>query len=160
MFDESGHDRPFLARVLADPVRLRRYGRAGLLTGALGIAVAELLPTGFLSGMLIALMWVIVPLIALAIGVGDAFFIQHGRGRKRVIMSLIGAMVVALAACVILSGITEESQDHAGQIVSIAANMLLYVAIIGGLAALISLGIGRGSGYVARRIDAMSREDW
>jgi hypothetical protein len=159
MFDESDNDRSRLARLVADPVRLRAVGRVGLLAGALGMVVAELL-SGFLSGMLVALLWVIVPVLALAIGIKDAFFLQHGRGRRRVILTLIGAVVVALAACVILSGITEESQDGGGQVVSIAGNVLLYVAVIWGLAALISLGIGRGSSYAARRIDEMSREDW
>jgi hypothetical protein len=110
--------------------------------------------------LLVALLWVIGPVIALAIGVGDAFFLQHGRGRRRSILTLIGAIVVALVACVILSGITEESQDRGGQVLSIAGNVLLYIAVIGGLASLIALGIGRGSGYAARRIDELSREDW
>jgi hypothetical protein len=148
-----------IARIVGDPIRLRRWSWLALLV-AIGLVAAGQFFAGLAGGMMTAIAWIIAPIIALGIGVGDAFFIRHGRGRRRITLTILAAVCVALTSCAILAGISDASGTRAQELVVMALSVLLYGGIVVGLAGLIAFGIGRGEDYVSRRIDRMSHEDW
>ena len=158
--DDNSHSRPgLIARLAADPIRLRRGSWLALLILIL-LVVASRSLSGFAGGMLTALTWICAPFVAFGIGVGDAFFVRHSRGMRRIILSILGSVFMVLTSCVILAGISDSSESWTHDLVVAALYALLYAGIVIGLAGLIALGIGRGEDYVSRRIDRMSREDW
>ena len=158
--DEQSENRPgLIARLAADPIRLRRWSWFALIALVLLVIAGQLL-SGFTGGMLTALTWVCAPIVAAGIGVGDAFFVRHGRGTRRILLSILGSVFTVLTSCVILAGILDSSGSWTRDLVVATLYALLYAGIVVGLAGLIALGIGRGEDYVSRRIDRMSREDW
>jgi hypothetical protein len=158
--DERPESRTGLvARLAADPLRLRRWSWRALLVMVVLVVAGRIL-SGFAGGMLTALTWICAPFVAFGIGIGDAFFVRHGRGTRRILLQMIGSVVTALTSCVILAGISNTSGSSSRDLVGAALYALLHIGIVAGLAALIALGIGRGEDYVSRRIDRMSREDW
>ena len=158
--DDNPSNRPgLIAQLTSDPLQLRRWSWMALLALALLIIASRLL-TGFAGGMLTALTWTCAPFVAFGIGVGDAFFLRHGRGTRRILLSILGSVFTVLTSCVILAGISDSSSSWTRDLVIAALYVLLYAGIVIGLAGLIALGIGRGEDYVSRRIDRMSREDW
>jgi len=159
MDDFSGDRSGFISRVISDPIRLRRYGGLALIIAMLAVAGGQLL-TGLTAGMLTALAWVVAPVIAFGIGVGDAFFVRHGRGKRRILLSILASIIAVLTSCAILAAISDASGTWTQDLVAAALYVLLYAGIVIGLAGLIALGIGRGEDYVSSRIDRMSREDW
>lgn len=160
MFD-GGDESPssLVRRLLADPLRLRAQSR-GVLVIATLLAGASRFVDSWPGGFLTALLWVGVLPIALGLAMGDAFLVAHGRGRRRLIVTIVAAVLVALFSCILLAGITESSESIERDIVSSVVYGVFYAANILGLSALIALAIGRGGDYVSRRIDAMSEEDW
>lgn len=158
--DEQSKSRPgIIARMTADPIRLRRWSWLALLALVLLVVAGQLL-SGFTGGMLTALTWICAPFVAFGVGVGDAFFVRHGRGMRRIPLSILGSLFTVLTSCVILASISASSRSWTHDLVVAALYALLYAGIVIGLAGLIALGIGRGEDYVSRRIDRMSREDW
>lgn len=158
--DEEIERRPrVIARLAGEPLRLRRWSWAGLLLMAVVVITGQLV-SGPAGGMLTALTWVAAPIIAIGIGAGDAFFVRFGRGIRRIILTIIGSLFVALTSCVILANISESSTTLVRDAVVASLYALLYIGIVLGLAGLIAVGIGRGEVYVSDRIDRMSREDW
>ena len=158
--NESPDSRPgLIARLAADPIRLRRWSWLALLALVVLVIAGQVL-SGFTGGMLTALTWVCAPIVAAGIGVGDAFFVRHGRGMRRILLSILGSVFTFLTSCVILAGISDSSRSWTQDLVVAALYALLYAGIVVGLAGLIALGIGRGEDYVSRRIDRMSSEDW
>lgn len=159
MDDHSEHQPRLFARLAADPVRLRRWAWIGL-PGLVLLVLAGQLLAGSTGGMLTALSWVCAPIIAFGLGIGDAFFVRHGQGMRRILLTILGAVFTVLTSCVILASISDSATSRMRDMVVAALYGLLYAGIVIGLAGLIALGIGRGEDYVARRIDQMSREDW
>lgn len=158
--DEDSKRRPGLvARLAADPIRLRRWSWIALLCLVLLVIAGRLL-SGTIGGLLTALTWICASIVALGIGVGDAFFVRHSRGMRRIVLSILGSIFTVLTSCVILASISDPSTSRMRDIIVAALYALLYAGIVLGLAGLIALGIGRGEDYVSRRIDRMSREDW
>jgi hypothetical protein len=158
--NESPDSTPgLIARLVAEPIRLRRWSWVALLALVVLVIAGQVL-AGFPGGMLTALTWVCAPIVAAGIGVGDAFFVRHGRGTRRILLSILGSIFTFLASCVILAGISDSSGSWTQDLVVATLYALLYVGIVVGLAGLIALGIGRGEDYVSRRIDRMSGEDW
>jgi peptidoglycan/LPS O-acetylase OafA/YrhL len=158
--DEQSETRPgIIARLADDPIRLRRWSWLALLALVLLVVAGQLL-SGFSGGMLTALTWICAPFVAFGVGVGDAFFVRHGRGMRRILLSILGSVFTVLTSCVILASISDSSRSWTHDLVVAALYALLYAGIVVGLAGLIALGIGRGEDYVSRRIDRMSREDW
>jgi hypothetical protein len=145
--------------LISDPLQLRRWSWLALLVLVL-LTVASRLLAGFTGGMLTALTWICAPIVAFGIGVGDAFFLRHGRGARRILLSILGSVFTVLTSCVILAVISDSSTSWMLDLVIAALYALLYAGIVIGLAGLIAFGIGRGEDYVSRRIDRMSREDW
>jgi hypothetical protein len=160
MLDADDDSPPSLIRrLLANPLRLRAQSRLMLVFATLLAGVSRFVeswPGGFLT----ALLWIVVLPIALGIAMGDAFLVAHGRGRRRLIVTISAAVLVALFSCVLLASITGSSESIERDIVSSVVYGVFYAANIVGLSALIALAIGRGGDYVSRRIDAMSEEDW
>lgn len=148
-----------IARLTSDPIQLRRWSWLALLFVVVLVIASQLL-SGTTGGMLTALTWICAPFLAFGIGVGDAFFVQHGRGTRRILLSILGSVFTVLASCVILAGISGSSTSWTRDLCVATLYVLLYAGIVTGLAGLIALGIGRGEDYVSRRIDRMSREDW
>ncbi len=149
----------FFARTVADPIQLRQRSRIALLILIVLVVIGQLL-SGFGAGMLTALTWVCAPVVAFGIGVGDAFFVRHGRQQRRILLSIVLSLLIVLMSCVILAGGVNGSSSVQRNIVESSLYGLLYAGIVIGLSGTIALGIGRGEDYVSRRIDQMSDDDW
>jgi hypothetical protein len=158
--DESKEPIGFIARLLSDPIRLRRWAAIALLVLAPLAGFAHAAHLGNRTGLLIAIVWIVMPFVALAIGIGDAFFLQYGRGRRRVVLTLLASTIVALGSCVVLAGISEASQSTGTRITEGIGYGMLYIAFTLGLASLLALILGVGREYVSERIMRMSRDDW
>lgn len=147
-----------LRRLIDDPLVARRTGWRALMLALVLVAMGQVFDD-LIGGLALASAWIVAPVIALAIGYGEAFFLQHGRNRKRVLVMIVVGMLVAVAACVVLS-VVATGDDEAGLWVNLAGSLVLYGGVTVGLSGLVGIGIGRGSGYVAGKIDEMSRDDW
>lgn len=161
MSDFSPESSSLVARLLRDPVRLRR--RSWLLACLVGV-LGALAGSGWsgvesVSSVLMALAWLLVPLVAAGIGLGDAFFLQHGLGQRRILLTLVGASLVAVASCVVLAVVTgaETSEE---MLLSAALYWLLIMAVVIWLAAFVGLGVGRGGGYLSRKIQNVDDTGW
>jgi hypothetical protein len=149
-----------LQRLTADPVRLRRRGwwLAALVSAVSGGAYA--LSDAPLATLVVALGWVAAPFIAGAIGVGDAFFVSHGRSVRRVLLVTVGGGMVALLSCVLLASAGERGGSRGAQVFAAFGYAALFSAIVVLLAGCLALAIGRGSSYVARRIQETDDTGW
>jgi len=150
----------FFRRLLRDPIKLRRRSWGLAIVSALcgGVAGSGWLESGPLSAFLMALAWILAPVAASGIGVGDAFFVRHGIGQRRVVLTMLGATQVALASCVVLAVISDAEQEYV--VLSGILYFCLTLAVILWLAGLISLGIGRGESYLSRRIQDVDDTGW
>jgi hypothetical protein len=149
-----------LARLLSDPVRLRRASRIGLLLTASLASLAWALEPGPLRSLLVAVGWIFVPIVAAGLGLGDAFFIEHGRGTRRAILAIVAGTVVMLAGCGLLASIDTTDATTARRALAGIVYGLFYGAVILVLGAFIALLIGRGSGYVSRKIQEVDDDGW
>jgi hypothetical protein len=149
-----------LARLTRDPVRLR--GRARWSTLALSViaALASDGLGGWLPGLLYPLCWLVAVPLAFAIGFGDAFFLSHGRGLRRVLLTLPVGAVVSLTSCALLSTTLQMLEGGFGRIIDAALYGALLLAVIFLLAALVALALSRGSQYAARQIARLDDEGW
>lgn len=159
MFDGSERERSRLARLIANPRRLRRAGRGAALGTSLVAGLSQALD-GAGASLVSALCWALLPLIALALAFGDGFFIGHGVGRRRVLLSAVGGVLVALVACGMLASITATSQNTSTRVREGVLHAALYVAITLAAGAWVALLIGRGSDYLARKIDERVHDEW
>lgn len=158
--DEEPASRPGrMARLAADPIRLRRWSLIALLAVVM-LVVAGQLVSGPPGALLTAVTWICAPVVALGIGVGDAFFVRNGLAKRRVVLSILGSVFTVLTSCVILAGISGSSTSRLRDTVVATLYATLFAGIVIGLAGLIALGIGHGEAYVSGRIDRMSHEDW
>jgi hypothetical protein len=151
--------RPLLRRLLDNPVRLRRQSLVALAIAIILSGVTRL-TGGWIAGLLLAFTWIIVLPIALGIAAGDAFMVAHGRNRRRLLLTMIGAVIVAVLSCGLLALLSEATGNRRRDIADCIAYCVFYGANVLGLSALMALAIGRGGDYVSRRIDAMSNDDW
>lgn len=159
--DDPRHGPPsFVSRLLQDPVKLRRRSRIAALGVALlsGIAGSGVLASGPLSSALTALAWLLVPVVAAGIGAGDAFFLRHGVGDRRVAWTLLLGFVVALTSCVVLAVI--NTSDTGRSVLAGALYFLLVIGIIGVLSAGIAIAVGKAGGYLSRRIQDVDDTNW
>lgn len=147
-----------LRRLIDDPLASRRTGWRSLAPG-LALIVPGQFTDHLVAGLLTALAWIVAPLIALTIGYGEAFLLQYGRNRQRVVMMVAAGTLTALTACVALSSVGDDDGE-VRQLVNIVGSLVLYGGVTVGLSGLVAIGIGRGSGYVSGKIDEMSRDDW
>jgi hypothetical protein len=149
-----------LGRLVSDPVRLRRYTRIALVPATLIAGAAWGLPGDTWTTLLIAVTWIAAPLLAAGIGFGEAFFVSHGSGRRRALLTAIAGVTLVLLGCIGVSAIHESSPSGARAAADGAAYALFYAVVILTLATLIGLAVGRGAGYVARRIQQTDDEGW
>lgn len=147
-----------LRRLIDDPLAARRAGWRALVPG-LAMIVPGQFTDHLIAGLLTALAWIVAPLIALTIGYGEAFFLQYGRNRQRVVVMVACGILTALTTCVVLSSVGDGGGE-VRQWVNVVGSMVLYGGVTIGLSGLVAIGIGRGSGYISGRIDEMSRDDW
>jgi len=163
MFDypaETEDTRPSaIRRMLADPLRLRRQTIGVLIVSTLVAGLSRLID-GWPGAILMVVPWVAILPIAFGMAVGDAFLVAHGRARRRLLLTMTGAVVIALASCVLLAIISEASDSVRGDVTDSVMYAVFYGANVIGLSALIAFIIGRGGDYVSRRIDVMSNDDW
>jgi hypothetical protein len=114
--------------------------------------------SGTLSGSLTALVWLLVPLVAVGIGMGDAFFLRYGIGERRVALSGLIGLIVAVTGCAVLA-VINTSGDGSSWLAG-----ALYFLLVAGTIAVLSSGIaiaaGRGSGYLSRRIQDVDDAGW
>jgi hypothetical protein len=149
-----------LGRLTANPANLRR--RAWLLTGL----VALLGGAGYAAGdstwarWAVALSWVAMPFLAVAIALAEAFFVRHGRGGRRLALTALAGGLAAHGACGALAttgGIADSLSSNVSQAIVYA---LLFVALVGLISAVLALGIGRGENYLSRKIQAVDDDGW
>jgi hypothetical protein len=157
--DDAERSTTIIARLASDPFRLRRWSLFALGVLALMSALGQLLG-GFLGGMLLAVPWVAGPLVALGIGAGDAFLIQYGRARRRVLLTLVAGVLVAIGSCAALASIDGASPGGVRGLLEAGLYALFFAVVILALAAAIALAIGRGGDYLARRIERLGDDDW
>jgi hypothetical protein len=149
-----------ISRVLRDPVRLRRGAWLAALAVSLGggVAGSGWTAVGSFAAILMALVWLLVPVVATGIGMGDAFFLRHGIGQRRVTIRLVLSTVAALVICVVLAVVSGPENQQ--ELLSGALYLLLTLAVISWLAAVIGLGVGRSDGYLSRRIQNVDDRGW
>ncbi|CAN5507502.1 hypothetical protein BH20CHL1_BH20CHL1_08170 [soil metagenome] len=149
-----------ISRVLRDPVRLRRGAWLAALAVSLGggVAGSGWAAVGSFAAILMALVWLLVPVVATGIGMGDAFFLRHGIGQRRVTIMLVLSTVAALVICVVLAVVSRPENQQ--ELLSGALYLLLTLAVISWLAAVIGLGVGRSDGYLSRRIQNVDDRGW
>lgn len=149
-----------LRGVLDDPVRLRR--RAWLASLAVALVGGWAYGFGRSAGaaLLLALTWVAMPFLAAGAGLGDAFFVRHGRGRRRVAATAALGVVLALTGCASLASIADGPRSTTRELARCGAYGAMFLALIAALAAVIALAVGRGEGYLARKIQAVDDEGW
>lgn len=157
--DDSPSRPSVIARALQNPPLLRKRGYMGL-----GVACALMMGSALFGGVagafLLAGGWVISPAIAMSIGAGDAFFLQHGRGQRRVMLTLIVAIALAIGTCAALATLAVDDDTVSYALVQGALLAGFLAGMVLGMAAIIALAVGRGSDYAANRIAEMSNEDW
>jgi hypothetical protein len=149
-----------LARLTDDPARLRR--RAWLATGLVAVIGGVGYAAGFggWARWTVALTWLALPFLALAIALGEAFFVRHGRGGRRLALTALAGGLVALGACGALAISDEIADSLSSDVVQAVLYALLFAALVGLISALLALGIGRGEGYLSRKIQAVDDEGW
>lgn len=160
MDDFNASNQGLLARLLRDPVQLRRRSSvaAVVLAALSGLAGSGWLLNGVASAFLTAFVWLLVPAVAAGIGIGDAFFLRHGIGGRRIAATTIAAVLVATLSCVILA-IINTSEDGA-----VLAKGMLYALLVVGvvlaLAAFIAFAVGKSERYLSRRIQDVDDTGW
>lgn len=152
-------ERGVLARLLGDPVRVRRPASvAGLILAALSGASYLLLGAGWLA-LLYGLTWLALPFAAGVLGYGKAFFVQHGVGARRALVETILGLLGAILSCVLLA--LFDADDGWLERLSVAGlAALLYLAAFRGLAGGVALALGRGLDYAGQRILELDDEGW
>ena len=152
-------DQGLLDRVIRDPVRLRRPAS---YVGAMLSIVSGVLYVGITNtwaALFYGMTWLGLLPVAVLLGYGNAFFIQHGRGVLRAAIELISGIVAALSACAMLSTSAIGRDTVTGEAGTVLVAALLYLAVFRGLAAGVGLGYGRGAGYLGARIQDVD-DDW
>jgi hypothetical protein len=150
----------WLARLTDKPAHLRR--NAWLATGLIAVIGG----LGYAAGAhtwarwTAALTWVALPFLALAIALGEAFFVRHGRGGRRLASTALAGGLVALGACGALAISGEIADKLSPNVVQASLYALLFAALVGLISAVLALGIGRGEGYLSRKIQAVDDEGW
>lgn len=152
MSGTNSHSRPLLGKLTRDPVALRRRSRvaAVVLAGLGALAGSEWPVAGGVATALMALVWFVVPLVASGIGVGDAFFLRHGEGQRRVTLTLLCGILVALVGCVVVSGASASENER--PLLSGLLYFTLISAVIAVMASLVALGLGRGERHAPDRL--------
>ncbi len=149
-----------MSRVLRDPVRLRRRSWLAALVVSLGggLAGSSWAAVEPFAGLLMVFVWLLVPVVAAGIGIGDAFFLRHGIGQRRVTLTLLLSTLVALVSCVALAAVSGAESEQV--LLSGALYALLTLAVISWLGAAIGLGAGRSGGYLSRKIQDVDDTGW
>src|SRR5690606_565633 len=152
-------ERGILARLLGDPVRVRRPASlAGFALAVVSGASYQLLGDGG-PALLYGLTWLAMPVEAGVLGYGQAFFVGRGVGVRRALLEVILGLLGALLACVVLS-VVDAGDGLASKLVVAGLAGLLYLAVYRGLAGGVALGLGRGLDYAGRRIQELDDEGW
>lgn len=144
------------ARLTNNPARLRRraYG-AGVVIAIFNGMTAVDWP-GFLPALLYPVSWLLLPVLAVAAGSGEAFFLQFGRGKRRIALLSIVGTLAALFACVLLA--TDASGDDGStleQLSEAVINAILVLGLLFALSALFSLALSKGLEYAGQRIQRL-----
>lgn len=152
--------RSLVSRLVSDPVSLRRRSRIGALAVGLvgGLAGSGWLLSGTASSALMALAWLFAPFVAAGIGIGDAFFLRHGVGQRRVMLTLVASILAGLTSCLVLAALSGDEDSRL-----LFAGLLYFVliiAVIAGLASIVGIGIGRGEGYLSRKVQDVDDTGW
>lgn len=160
MDDFEVSNRSLLARLLRDPVRLRRRSRVVALVLAVfsGLAGSGWLLSSVVSDVLTAIVWLLVPAAAAGIGIGDAFFLRHGVGGRRIALTLIAGVLAATLSCAILATISTSDQGAAP--VRGLLYGLLVLGVIAFLAAFIATAAGKSERYLSKRIQNVDDTGW
>jgi hypothetical protein len=131
---------------------------AGVVATLAALAGSGWLGSGTVSSSLTALVWLMVPLVAIGIGLGDAFFLRHGVGERRVAWTALLGLVIAIAGCAVLAVI--NTSDDGSVWIRGALYFLLVAGTIAVLASGIAIAAGRGTGYLSRRINDVDDTGW
>jgi hypothetical protein len=108
----------------------------------------------------VALTWVALPLLAVAIALGESFLVRHGQGVRRLAQTAVAGGLAAMGACAALASLSELADKLSSNVLEAVLYALLFAALVGVIAALLALAIGRGEGYLSRKIQAVDDEGW
>jgi hypothetical protein len=106
----------------------------------------------------LALSWIAAFPIAAGLGLGDSFFIEHGRGLRRAIVTIVAGTFVALLSCILVSTLPTSDDDWLKRGISGGVYALLYAAIVLVLGGILGIAFGRGGGYLAQGRAGIGRD--
>jgi len=148
-----------LMRHLRDPIVLRRWSPSALLVLALAVAAGGLID-GAVGRALTVIGWLLLIPVGVAFGYGEAFFVAHGRGVRRAILALLCSAIASLPLCVILSTGGGDDLGAGTRVIQVIVTLVLFLVIGLLIASASALGFGLGTGYLARKIDERSHDEW
>lgn len=162
MDDEPHESQPpsRFARITRDPLQTRHWARIAALVVTLLSGIGWAVLDGAARSLLLALGWIAFFPIAAGLGIGDGFFIEHGRGLRRAIVTIIAGTFVALLGCVLLSAVFEDGDEGLGRAIAGSVYALLYTAMLLVFGGILGIAFGKGGGYLARRIQQVDDEGW
>jgi hypothetical protein len=99
-------------------------------------------------------------LLAVAIALGESCLVRHGQGVRRLAQTPVAGGLAALGACAALASLSELADKLSSNVLEAVLYALLFAALVGVIAALLALAIGRGEGYLSRKIQAVDDEGW
>ncbi len=147
-------------RWIRNPVELRRRS---YYASVVVIATNMVSSGGIIDdvpSMIYPITWLLLPVVALGIGYGEAFFIEHGRGVRRAVVTGLAGALIGLLSCVLLAGLPGEADSTGRRLAVTGLSGILFGSLLYSLAAFIGLGAGKGSSYAARRIADSDDENW
>lgn len=148
-----------LMRHLRDPIVLRRWAPVGLLALALAVAAGGLIG-GDVGRVLTVVAWVLLIPTGVAFGYGEAFFVAHGRGVRRATLVLLCSAIASLLLCASLSMGVVADLGRGIQAVTAIVTLVLFLGTGLMIASTTALGFGLGTGYLARKINERSSDEW
>lgn len=146
-------------RHLRDPIVLRRWAPVGLLALALAVAAGGLIGGG-VGRALTVVAWVLLIPTGVAFGYGEAFFVAHGRGVRRATLVLLCSAIASLLLCASLSMGVVADLGRGIQAVTAIVTLVLFLGTGLMIAGMTALGFGLGTGYLARKINERSSDEW
>jgi len=148
-----------LMRHLRDPIVLRRWSPLALLALALAVAAGAAID-GAVGRALSVIGWVLLIPISVAFGYGEAFFVAHGRGVRRATLVLLCSAIASAPICAILSTGGDDDLAAGTRVIQVIVTLVLFLVIGLLVASASALGFGLGTGYLARKIDERSHDEW
>ena len=144
-------------RFLKDPLHVYRPASLAGLALAVGSGLSLAWLEGGAQALALGMCWLGLLPLALLHGWGRALFIEHGVGIRRALGECVAGWLLALSACAALS---LDGAGMGGTLVTLLLGLALYLAVFRALSAGAGLLLGRGVGYMSRRLQGMEDDSW